>query len=140
MPPHDQTAPADSGDAVRLVGGRHRDKLGRVYGSGRRLLGDRQLAAIRQAWAEGASRQAAARAGGVSLALFNERLADQLADLPRRGQGCGKKPRLADPTPDEIALRAAQCRRLWDLERYGLVDPTVAEIEARLGKTASRLT
>jgi len=83
---------------------RHRDQLGRVYGSPRRLLTGAQEATIRKAWAGGETMQRCAYLAGVSLAVIRPRLEDQLADLPRRGQGAGRKkrPEAVDPTPEEI--------------------------------------
>lgn len=83
---------------------RRRDHLGRVYGSPRRLLSKAQEQTIRRAWAAGETMQRCAWLAGVSLAVIRPRLEDQLADLPRRGQGAGPKRRegARDPTPEEI--------------------------------------
>lgn len=95
-----------------------RDNKGRVCGSLRRLLTPAQEQAIRQAWAAGATRDECARAAGVSVGIIRQRLADQLADLPRPGRGGNVRGRSDPPTPDEIAARAAELRHNWPIERW----------------------
>lgn len=77
---------------------------GKMAGSSRQLLTRRQLAAVRRAWAAGLRRDEVARAAGITVARLVSRMADQLAGLPRRGRGKGggRRPRGADPTPEEI--------------------------------------
>lgn len=76
---------------------------------------------MRAAWRSGATRDQAARAAGVSVGLIRQRLADQLADLPRPGRGRPGRPRIqqSDPTPEEIygALTAEIQARWTDEER-----------------------
>lgn len=103
-----------------------RDDKGRLCGSLRRLLTPDQERAIRAAWAEGATRDEAARAAGVTPATIRQRLADQLADLPRPGRGGNGGRRSLPPTPAEIAARAAELRHRWPLERWLGIGPDQA--------------
>lgn len=77
---------------------------GRVCGSRRQLLTPEQEAAVREAWAEGLRRDEVAHAAGITVARLVARLKDQLADLPRRGQGVGGGYRgdENDPSEEEI--------------------------------------
>lgn len=79
-----------------------RDAKGRLCGSLPTLLNRSQVTVIRRAWRAGWTRDEVARAAGVSVGLIRQRLADQLADLPRRGRGGGGSRRVKDPTEEEI--------------------------------------
>ena len=80
------------------------DERGLLKGKTRRLLTENQESVVRLAWAAGETLQRCAWLAGVSLAVIRPRLEDQLADLPRRGQGAGRKRRegARDPTTEEI--------------------------------------
>lgn len=67
-----------------------------------KFLTKEQEAAVRSAWAAGASRDEAARAAGVTVDLLIARLTDQLSDLPRRGRGGNMRPPTEDPSEQEI--------------------------------------
>ena len=74
---------------------------GRVWGSRRQLLTQEQEQAARDAWAAGLRRDHVAAAAGITVARLVARLKDQLADLPRRGQGFGGGARGEDDDPSE---------------------------------------
>lgn len=74
---------------------------GRVWGSRRQLLTPRQEQAARQAWSRGLRRDQVASAAGITVARLVARLKDQLADLPRRGQGVGGGARGEEDDPSE---------------------------------------
>jgi hypothetical protein len=84
-----------------------------------RLLTPEQEAAVRAAWASGATRDEAARAAGITVDLLLIRLKDQLADLPRRGRGGLHRRPTPDPTEEEIWGRlTAEIQDKWtDEER-----------------------
>jgi hypothetical protein len=116
------------------------DADGRLVGKERRQLTAAEEAAVRAAWADqSCTMQEVAEAAGIAPALLRHRLRDQLADLPRRGQGAGPKGRFAELSPEEIAQRCAEVRKTWGPERYGLREPTLAEVDARLGRTIERV-
>jgi len=77
----------------------------------KKLLSTRQERIARAAFAIGMSRDQVAFAVGVTRALLDWRLLDQLRDI-RPGRGTGKKPRYADPTPEEIQTRVAEIHRV----------------------------
>lgn len=108
--------PGRRGTLARPAAGR--DAKGRLTGSLRMLLSPEQERAIREAWAAGATRDEAARAAGVSVGRIRQRLADQLADLPRPGRGAAGKRRASPPTEQEIHERAAMLRRSWPPDRW----------------------
>ena len=93
----------------------------------RRYLAPEIEAKVRELWLAGASRDEVARAAGLSVDTLRLRLHDQLADLPRRGRGGNHRAPTPDPTPDEIAARAAELRRSWTPERY--LPPPREELE-----------
>lgn len=116
-----------------------RDDAGRLLGSRRKFLTEEQLEVIREAWARGLRRDEVAEAAGITVSRLVARLGDQLAGLPRRGQGFGGGPkrkaeRDVDPTDDEIRLRAAEVRRSWGPDRYGIGDPLPEDDPRRLGR------
>ncbi len=85
-------------------------------------LSPEQESRARKAFAAGMKRDEVARLLGVKVSRLFERLKDQLADI-RVGQGRGggrpKKrsaDRRPDPTPEEIAQRAAEVRATWTPE------------------------
>lgn len=86
-----------------------------------RYLAPDQEARARLAFAQGMRRDEVARLIGVSVSRLWMRLQDQLKDV-RVGQGRGGGPRRArherepDPTPEEIAERAAAIRATWTPE------------------------
>ena len=97
-------------------------------------LSAEQLLEVRRLWAAGESQQGIASAIGVSVDAFKARLRDQLEDLPKRPRTANSERRGIEITPDEIAIRAAECRARWTPERW-LPTPTV---EAhRLGRMAA---
>ena len=73
---------------------------------------------MRAVWAAGGTRDEAAAAANVTVGRIRQRLADQLADLPRPGRGAGGRRRAAPPSPEEIAARAALVRRKWTPARW----------------------
>lgn len=86
---------------------------------------------IRTHIAGGATRDEAASAAGVSTSVMTCRLCDQLKDL-RTGQGRRGLPRqdVPDPTPEQIAERAASIRAgwtelEWSLRRVGIFNGPV---------------
>jgi hypothetical protein len=96
-------------------------------------LSAEQLLETRRLWPTGESQQGIASAIGITVDTFNARLLDQLADLPKRPRTAHSERRGIEITPDEIAIRAAECRARWTPERW-LPTPTV---EAhRLGRMA----
>ena len=91
----------------------------------KKWLSAEQEAAVRKAYARGATSAEAAFVAGVTVSVIYARLRDQIADV-RRGQGRGgRRGKPIDPTPEEIAERRAECdaRRLL-LMRPKFYDPT----------------
>lgn len=83
------------------------------------LLTEEQEQVIRDAYARGATSAEAAFLGGICVSLLVSRLRDQLKDI-RRGQGRGgRRGKQVDPTPEEIAIRRAEC----DARRKRLMKP-----------------
>ena len=79
---------------------------------------------MRDAYAKGATSAEAAFVAGVSVSMIYARLRDQISDCRRgRGRG-GRRGKPVDPTPEEIAIRRAECdaRRLL-LMRPKFYDP-----------------
>ena len=96
-----------------------RDRKGQLRGCLKTMLTREQERAVRRAWRAGATRDEAARVAGVSVGLIRQRLADQLADLPRPGRGRPGRPRSQpdDPTPDEIyGQLTAEIQARWSDE------------------------
>lgn len=94
----------------------------------RKPLTPEQCDLIRRAIRGGATRDEAAALAGIARRTLDTRLNDQLVDL-RVGQGRQSPNRRRDergyllsdepdPTPELIALRAAEVRRSWPPERY----------------------
>jgi hypothetical protein len=101
-------------------------------GSDRRLLDPAQERAVRAALADGGSWSEAAAAAGLTYSLLRQRRLDQLADV-RLGRGAGRKARHADPSREEIALRAAEVRRRWTEADWGLGgDPDASRRSGRI--------
>lgn len=88
----------------------------------RQLLSADQERTARELWIAGGSRDEVARAVGVTIDVLQARMADQLKDLPRRGRGGNRRDPQPDPTPEEIAARAAELRATWTPDRW-LPDP-----------------
>lgn len=86
---------------------------------------------VRKALLSGATRDEAAAAIGISRSRLDTRLRDQLSGL-RVGRGRRERRRgpQPDPTPDEIALRAAAIRRSWPTSRW-LPEPLEDDPESR---------
>ena len=87
------------------------------------LLSPEQEAIVREALIGGATRCEAAALIGITRQLLDTRLraGEQLGDLRvgrGRRRGGGAAERGPDPTPEEIAFRAAMIRRSWGPERY----------------------
>ena len=79
-----------------------------------RMLTDPELAAVREMWATGISVGAICEFLHITRDTFNSRRLDQLADLEPRKRGVGlKNHNQPDPTPEEIAERAAFIRSRW---------------------------
>jgi len=80
----------------------------------KKFLTPDQEAAVRKTYARGGTSSEMAFVAGVCTSLIYARMKDQIADL-RRGQGRGgRRGPPVDPTPEEIAIRRAECdqRRL----------------------------
>jgi len=77
-------------------------------------LTEAQVDLARRLWREGLYVHEIARRLGVGVDVLIARRRDQLADLPsrKRGPRRGCKPTV-DPTPEEIAERAAAIRATW---------------------------
>lgn len=93
---------------------------GKMAGSRKQLLSRRQLSAVRRAWAAGLRRDDVARAAGITVARLVSRMADQLANLPRRGRGKGggRRPAETDPTVEEIYGRlTVEIQSCWTDEQ-----------------------
>jgi hypothetical protein len=95
-----------------------------------------QLLEVRRLWDAGESQQAIAAAVAVTVDTFKARLRDQLADLPPRSRRTNCERRGVEVTPEEIAIRAAECRARWTPDRW-LPTPTVET--HRLGRMASEV-
>lgn len=89
------------------------------------LLTNEQAKKAREALLAGATRTEAAALIGVSRRRLDTRLNDQLADV-RVGQGRRERDQRSrwqaadDPTPEEIAARAAEIRSRWTEEEANL--------------------
>jgi hypothetical protein len=80
----------------------------------KKYLTPEQEAAVRKSYARGGTSSEMAFVAGVCTSLIYARMKDQIKDL-RRGQGRGgRRGPPVDPTPEEIAIRRAECdqRRL----------------------------
>jgi hypothetical protein len=77
-------------------------------------LTDEQLRIIREGWAAGSTEFEICTAAGISIDTFRERRRNQLAGLPKRPPSNGSANRGIDPSPEEIAERAAAIRATWD--------------------------
>ena len=76
-----------------------------------KLLSPEQEAAVRAAYARGATSAEAAFLAGVTVSVIQARLRDQIRDI-RKGLGKGgRRGKAVDPTPEEIAERRAECDR-----------------------------
>lgn len=76
-----------------------------------KMLTPAQEAAVRAAYARGATSAEAAFLAGVTVSVIQARLRDQIRDLRKgRGKG-GRRGKAVDPTPEEIAQRRAECDR-----------------------------
>lgn len=82
----------------------------RIAGRRKRFLTPDEERIFRQAWHAGEPQHVCARLAGIPYGLIRHRLADQLADLPRRGRGGrgGRRPTHDDPTEDEIYGRLTE--------------------------------
>ena len=91
----------------------------------KKWLSPEQEAIVRKAYARGATSSEAAFLANVCVSLIYARLRDQIADL-RRGQGRGgRRGKPVDPTPEEIAMRRAECdERRALIMRPKFNDPT----------------
>lgn len=77
-------------------------------------LTDEQLRIIRSGWIEGLTTVELCLAVGITIDTFKARRRDQLKELPARPRTAGSESRGIDPTPEEIAERAAAIRAGWD--------------------------
>ena len=89
----------------------------------KKLLTDDQVQRARKAFSEGLTRDQVAFAIGITRAILDARLRDQLADV-KTGQGgtCGRsRRRIEDPTPEEMQARIAEVHarrlRMWEAGR-----------------------
>lgn len=96
---------------------RQRDGSSRLAGRAAGRLTARQIKAISRAWEAGESQQEIARKVGITIDILKARLADQLADLPRRPRRACSGRRVSDPTPEEIYGRLTLIeQRAWSDE------------------------
>lgn len=95
-----------------------------------------QVLEVRRLWVAGESQQSIATAVGVSVDAFKARLRDQLADLPARPRTTNSERRGIEVTPEQIAIRAAECRARWTPERWL---PAPAVESHRLGRMAGQI-
>lgn len=79
-------------------------------------LTDAQVVAVREALAAGGTRDQAARAAGITRSLLDRHMRPGGQLLALRG-GRRWRPPAVDPTPEEIAARAAELRAGWTEER-----------------------
>lgn len=93
-----------------------------------------QLLEARRLWLAGESQQGIAAAVGITIDTLKARLRDQLEDLPKRPRTANSERRGIEITPDEIAIRAAECRARWTPERWL---PAPAVEAHRLGRMAA---
>ena len=96
-------------------------------------LTDDLILEARRMWADGESQQSIASAIGISVDAFKARLRDQLADLPARPRTANSDRRGIEVTPEQIAIRAAECRARWTSDRWL---PALAVEGQRLGRRA----
>ncbi len=91
----------------------------------KQVLTVEQLTLARSLWIEGVPAQVVARELSVSYDVLKARLADQLADLPRRGRGRGSAHNRGCPDPSLIEIRAktAAIRKRWPDERWNSDEP-----------------
>lgn len=98
-------------------------KTGRFAGQRTAWLNAKQAKLVRRLWLSGVPCHQIAGSLGITYSTLRARLSDQLKDLPRRGRGAGggHQPREpADPTPEQIAERAAAVRQSWSEEEREL--------------------
>jgi hypothetical protein len=77
-------------------------------------LTDAELAEVRKMWVDGVAVGAICEFLKITRDTFDARRVDQLPDLEPRKRGVGRKSgALTDPSPDEIAERAAEIRSRW---------------------------
>lgn len=110
---------------------------GQMRGQQRALLADEQLTLIRQLWATNATKAEVAEAAGIGMDTLIARLKDQLADLPPRGRGVGggrRRGDMAELSEEEIRMRAAEVRRSWGPERYGIGEPIPEDDPRQVGR------
>lgn len=79
-------------------------------------LTDDQVATIREALAAGGTRDQAAQAAGITRSLLDRHMRPG-GQLPELRGGRRWRPPAVDPTPEEIAARAAELRAGWSEER-----------------------
>ncbi len=82
----------------------------------RAVLCDKDIKEITQYWDEGVSKLAICEMIGITPRRFDQMRHTILRHLKTRAIGSGPKPTLKDPTPEEIAERAAEIRSRWTPE------------------------
>jgi hypothetical protein len=101
------------------------------------VITDEQVAIAIRLWSAGESEIGVCIAIGVGVSTFRRLRRGQLKCLGRRphaSRNSGR--RTADPTPEEILERAAECRRSWDLhENIGRQTNVVGE-DSRIVRVA----
>lgn len=93
-----------------------------------------QVLEVRRLWVAGESQQAIASEVGITMDTLKARLRDQLADLPKRPRTANSDRRGIEVTPEQIAIRAADCRARWTPDRWL---PAPAVEAHRLGRMAA---
>lgn len=83
---------------------------------GRRVLSPQEVAKATELWGSGERVDIICLEISCTRDQFKQRRSDQLSHLPNRPRGSGKKPKIADPTPQEIAQRCAAFRARWSEE------------------------
>ena len=77
-----------------------------------------QIETATSMWQQNEPVDSVCRALGITRDTMIQRRTDQLAHLPRRSVGSGRKSRHADPTPEEIESRCAEIRARWSDEEW----------------------
>ena len=104
----------------------------------KQLLSPEQVELATRLWGEGVPLDELCRSVGCNRDVLVERRrpGEQLAHLGRRVRGVGRKnPNAPDPTPEEIAARAAAIRSSWSpVERLNRLSGPGAAVGSWVGE------